>query len=130
MIATTVTMLLARIWEANAREEKEEKGTDKDDTKQASNYQLHFRCHLLVVIIAKFDKIQNAPNKITNCVQIHPLLSTYQYQCYHHRYHHTSDVLHHREKEGREHVKKEYGEDGSCATQFNVRILIASVSEY
>ena len=33
MIATMLTMLLARIWEANAREEKEENGADKDDTK-------------------------------------------------------------------------------------------------
>ena len=52
MLHITMTMvLLAGVWEAEVREEKEEEADEEDETKQAAHNQLCFRFHLSVLIL-------------------------------------------------------------------------------
>ena len=51
-LAIMMTMLLlAGVWEAQIREEKEEKADEEDETKQAAHNQLCFRFHLSLLIL-------------------------------------------------------------------------------
>ena len=48
---TMKMVLLAGVWEAEVREEKEEEADEEDETKQAAHNQLCFRFHLSVLIL-------------------------------------------------------------------------------
>ena len=58
MMMIMTMLLLARIWESDVREEKKENADDKDETKQATRNQLHFRFHLWILTVTMMKMIK------------------------------------------------------------------------